>query len=95
MPPIGDIRLAGYLTDISPIDADSRPKQFNRDHVEVFVGNNPPAENSDPKILFRNGYAQNLSTLQNCNFAGDKCWTVKTHPVINSVTANSGNTVGG
>jgi hypothetical protein len=57
MPQIGDIRLDGYLTDISPIDNDSRSEQFNRDHVEVFVGNNPPAENSEPKILLRNGYA--------------------------------------
>jgi hypothetical protein len=54
--PVGDIRLAGYLTEISPIDSDLRLTQFQRDCFEVFVGNNPPAENSDPKILLRNGF---------------------------------------
>lgn len=63
MPPVGDIRLAGYLTDITPIDVDFRPKQFNRDHLDVYVGNNPPSENSEPEILMRVGKAQNLSTL--------------------------------
>lgn len=57
IPPIADVRLAGYLTDMTPIDDEYRHRQFARDHLEVFVGNNPPAENTEPKVLLRNGYA--------------------------------------
>jgi len=41
-----DIRISGYITDMSPIDKEFRTREFTRDHVEIYVGNNPPAEDS-------------------------------------------------
>jgi hypothetical protein len=42
-----------------------------------------------------NGYAINAPTSSHCNFAGDDCWSVRTHPKIEGVSASSGFTSGG
>jgi hypothetical protein len=43
----------------------------------------------------QNGYAANTGSTSHCNFDGDDCWTVRTHPKIESVSAPSGYTTGG
>jgi len=67
---------------------------FRRGTLYAFVGDQYPAENSEPKLNFRVGDAVNMPTTQHCNFAGDDCWTVRTHPKIDGLSANSGYTTG-
>jgi hypothetical protein len=46
-------------------------------------------------VLLYNGYALNTKTTEHCNFAGDDCWSIRTHPKIEGVSASSGFTTGG
>ena len=32
-----DIRISGYIQDMSPIDNEFRTSDFTRDHVEIYV----------------------------------------------------------
>jgi hypothetical protein len=45
--------------------------------------------------MFWNGLAQVMHSARHCNFAGTDCWTVRVHPKIKKVSANSGYTTGG
>jgi len=65
-----------------------------RNGVDGYVGNQYPG-NSEPSILFRQGYAVTLDSATHCNYAGDDCWRVKTVPMIYTVSATEGYTNGG
>ena len=36
-----------------------------------------------------------MDASKHCNFAGDDCWTVKTHPTIDSISSHIGYSTGG
>jgi len=94
--PFREIRLGATLVDWEDlVTQDQRLTQWNLDTFEALVGDQSPTSNSEPKLLMQNGYAMNTPTTQHCNFAGDDCWTVRTHPKIESVSASSGFTTGG
>lgn len=42
-----------------------------------------------------NGFAQKTTSARHCNFKGDDCWSVRTHPKIEGISAGSGYTTGG
>ena len=46
-------------------------------------------------MRFRVGNAYLRESAKHCNFAGDDCWYVKTHPKIDSITAADGYITGG
>ena len=46
-------------------------------------------------MRFRVGNAFLRDSSKHCNFAGDECWYVRTHPKIDSVSSSSGYTTGG
>jgi len=46
-------------------------------------------------VRFRVGNAFLRETAKHCNFKGDDCWFIKTHPKITSVSAAEGYTTGG
>ena len=48
-----------------------------------------------PRARFITGDSAIRDSARHCNFAGNDCWTVRTHAVIEEVSANSGNTAGG
>lgn len=48
-----------------------------------------------PEVRFRVGNALLREQSKHCNFAGDDCWYVKTHPKVDTVSAVSGYTTGG
>jgi hypothetical protein len=51
---------------------------------------------TEPRILFWNGLADlTYASKHHCNFKGDDCWTVRVHPRISKVSANTGYTTGG
>jgi hypothetical protein len=46
-------------------------------------------------VRFRVGNAFNRESSKHCNFEGTECWHVKTHPKIDSISADAGYTTGG
>jgi len=52
-------------------------------------------KNTEPRVLMYNGFAQKTSSARHCNFEGDDCWSVRTHPKIEGISAGSGYTTGG
>ena len=46
-------------------------------------------------MRFRVGNAHIRESAKHCNWAGDECWTVRTHPKITSISAAEGYTTGG
>ena len=51
--------------------------------------------NSVPEVRFRVGNAFLRDSSWHCNFAGDDCWYVKTHPRIDAISQVDGYTTGG
>lgn len=76
------------------MDEDYRMNNYRRDAMQAIVMEGVPG-NTDPTILFSVGYAVDMSTLLHCNYAGNDCWKVRTHPTIANVSAESGYTTGG
>jgi hypothetical protein len=48
-----------------------------------------------PEVRYRVGNAFLRESSKHCNFKGDDCWHVKTHPKIDSISASAGYTTGG
>jgi hypothetical protein len=46
-------------------------------------------------VRFRVGNAYLRQSAKHCNFDGDDCWFVKTHPKIDSISSTDGYTTGG
>lgn len=63
--------------------------------MEAFVTDGAPGNNTVPRLLFYNGYAYDMPSATHCNFVGDDCFIVRTHPKIDSLSHNSGYTGGG
>ncbi len=94
--PFREIRLGKNLVDWSETVAqDQRLSAWNIDSINAYVTDQQPALNTEPALLFYPGYAINMPTSKHCNFAGDDCWTVRTHPKIEGISQNSGYTTGG
>jgi hypothetical protein len=100
--PFREIRLGNTLvywgsddsTD-GTVTQDKRLAGYTHATIEAIVGDQLPAANSEPKLLFYPGYAYNLPSSKTCNFAGDDCWTVRSHPKLESLSSNAGYTNGG
>jgi len=94
--PFREMRLGNTLLDwADTVEQTDRLPAWTRGTVQSVVTDLSPTENAEPKIQFYNGYAQNMQSLTTCNFAGDDCWSVRVHPKIESLSANSGYTTGG
>ena len=46
-------------------------------------------------MRFRVGNAYVRESAKHCNFAGDDCWFVRTHPKIDSISKTDGYVTGG
>lgn len=55
----------------------------------------PPTKHVKPEALFKAGHTLIRPSATHCNFAGDECWNVRVHPVIESIDATTGFTTGG
>jgi hypothetical protein len=65
-------------------------------NVRGIVGDQKIANNLSVDFLWETGYAIHDPVLMNnCNYANDKCYKVKTVPAIYSVSQNNGWTTGG
>lgn len=81
--------------DGGTVSQETRLPGYSRGTIEAIVGNQVPAKNSEPKLMFYPGYAYNLPSSKSCNFVGDDCWTVRSHAKIESISDNSGFITGG
>jgi hypothetical protein len=96
--PVQELSLGGEHTDW----ADTVPTNYRlagwqfRDPLTAFVSEDQtPAANVKPRAQFRVGDVMPLSTSEHCSFEGDECWSVRVHPVVESLGAHSGYTLGG
>ena len=48
-----------------------------------------------PEVRFRVGNAYLRDSAYHCNFAGDDCWYIKTHPKIDTISVTDGYITGG
>lgn len=62
--------------------------------MKTRAGDQHPGK-GEPEIRFRVGNAFLRESSKHCNFAGDDCWYVKTHPKIDSISSTTGYTTGG
>lgn len=66
------------------------PSQYN-----LVSGDQLPSKDSKVRARFVTGDSRIRKTAQHCNFAGDECWTVRTHAVVDEISASSGSVNGG
>lgn len=76
------------------IDASYRPTPYHIKPFRSVVGDQKPGKTTDPRIQFRVGDAMKREESKHCNFVGDECWHVRTHPVIDSIDKADGYTTG-
>ena len=92
---LNNIRIDGVLMDLSETVTDElRLPENSKIYFEGDVADQQPGI-SDPKLSFHTGYQHNAPPSMHCNFAGDECWTIKSHPKIEKIDYNSGLKSGG
>lgn len=93
--PVDFIKFSGTRNDFEgKFDAGKRLSSYTIDDLPSRAGDQHPG-NSIPEIRFRTGNACLRDTAKHCNFAGDDCWYVKTHPKIDTISSSSGYLTGG
>lgn len=93
--PVVFIKLNGTRTDSEGyIDYETRLSQYQIDSLTTLAGDQHVG-NSIPEVRFRVGNAFKRDNAWHCNFAGDDCWYVKTHPRIDAISQVDGYITGG
>ena len=93
--PVDFIKFGGTRNDFEDkFDSSKRLRSYSVDDLPSRSGDQHPG-NSVPEIRFRSGNAFLRDSSMHCNFAGDDCWYIKTHPKIDTVSATSGYMTGG
>ena len=93
--PVDFIKFSGTRTDSEGLfDNETRLSSYTVGDLATRSGDQHPGEQI-PEVRFRTGNAFLRETSRHCNFAGDDCWHVRTHPKIDGVSAGSGYTTGG
>ena len=77
------------------VNHQTRLNKYDLGKLSAIVGEQKANKSSDVVARFRSGNAYKRSTAQHCNFSGDDCWYVRTHPKIESISETSGSTEGG
>jgi hypothetical protein len=97
--PIQELRIGGALTDWEGlIDSGTRPAWYDVGGgglLTTIVGGQPPAKSSEARARFRVGDSYMRHSAKHCNWEGDECWHVRTHPVIDAISASEGYVTGG
>ena len=93
--PVDFIKFSGTRNDYEGMfDASKRLNGYRVDTLQAKSGDQHPG-NQVPEVRFRVGNAYLRESAKHCNFAGDDCWYVKTHPKIDSISAATGYKTGG
>ena len=93
--PVDFIKFSGTRNDFEELwDNTKRLGAYRVDVLPSRSGDQAPGK-SVPEVRFRVGNAFLRDSSKHCNFAGDDCWYIKTHPKIDKVSAVSGFITGG
>ena len=93
--PVVHIKMSGTRTDSEGyLDQSVRLGQWAIDGLLTRNGDQLPGKQI-PEVRFRTGNAYLRPSAKHCNFAGDDCWYVKTHPKIDSISSDTGYLTGG
>ena len=93
--PVDWIKFNGTRNNFEGLfDSEWRMSGYRVTHLPTYSGDQHIG-NSIPEVRFRVGNAYIRDTAKHCNFAGDDCWYVKTHPKIDSISATTGYNTGG
>jgi hypothetical protein len=96
--PVLALKLDGESTDWKgTVPENYKPAGWQwRDPLTAYVSDNQtPSADVKPRAQFRVGDVMPLSTSKHCNFDGDDCWSMRVHPVIDSLQSSEGYTTGG
>jgi len=95
MDPVVHLKINGTRCDSEGFfDYQTRLPEYSVGGLKTRAGDQLPG-NSEPEARFRVGNALLRDSAKHCNFKGDDCWYVKTHPKIDSISADAGYTTGG
>ena len=96
MDPVVFIKISGTRCDSEGfIDYETRLSNYRTDALMTRAGDQLPGKGV-PEVRFRVGNAYIRDSAKHCKFADqDDCWYVKTHPKIESISAETGFTTGG
>ena len=84
--PVVHIKLDGTRTDSEGlIDYETRLSDYTVGHLKTRAGDQHIGA-AVPEVRFRVGNAFLRESSYHCDFAGDDCWYVKTHPKIDSIS---------
>ena len=93
--PVVFIKLSGTRADAEGYyDSSVRLANYRLGTLKSKAGDQKPGKQI-PEVRFRVGNAFLRQSAKHCNFAGDDCWFVKTHPKIDSISTTDGYTTGG
>ena len=93
--PVVFIKFSGTRTDSEGlIDYETRLSDYTVGSLKTRAGDQHVGS-SVPEVRFRVGNAYLRDSAYHCNFAGDDCWYVKTHPKIDSISQADGYITGG
>ena len=93
--PVDWIKFGGTRNNFEGLfDSEWRMSGYRVSALPTYSGDQHPG-NSVPEIRFRVGNAYLRESAKHCNFAGDDCWYVKTHPKIDSISKTTGFNTGG
>ena len=96
MEPFQEIRIGNTLVDWEGlIDSSYRTTQMMVDKYPAYVRDNKPSKDNNVRARFRVGDSYPYATSKHCNFDESECWTIRTHPKINSISAEEGYITGG
>ena len=95
MDPVQFIKFSGTRTDSEGlIDYETGMSSYSVSSLKTLAGDQKPG-NQIPEVRFRVGNAYVRESAKHCNFAGDDCWNVRTHPKIDSISKADGYVTGG
>jgi len=94
--PITAIKIGKTNLDYeSTITGDTRLPGWTTGYLKGYVGDQASSKSDEPRVSFKVGDAINTETVKKCNFKGDDCWAVRTHPRIDKLNRNKGKIDGG
>jgi len=96
MEPIQSIKIDGTNVDWEGLmDNSYRTPDWTVDDYPAYIGDQKASKDSKVVVKMRGGNAMNLGTSTHCTWDSTECWTLRTHPKIDSISADTGYTTGG
>lgn len=96
MEPIQEIRIGKTLVDWEGLmDSSYRTSDWTVARYPAYIGDQKISADDNAVVKMRGGNALNLKTATHCTWDSSECWTVRTHPKVDSVDKSTGYITGG